>query len=138
MACVVAEEALRILMDEELPENANERGIQFRAHLSEIVRNYPEIFTNNAVRGRGLMNALEVRRDAVTQQGKPFSAWELCLALANAPTVVQAPRGILAKPTHKTIIRFSPPLVISKSEVDEAADTLNKVIKALVEGKTMQ
>lgn len=138
LACVVAEEALRILVDEKLPENSDERGAQFRAHLEDIVRDYPGVFADEAVRGRGLMNALEVRPDAKNKQGKPITAWELCLGLANAQKVVQAPRGVLAKPTHNTIIRFSPPLVISEKEVDEAADTLSKVMKALVEGEPMQ
>lgn len=56
------------------------------------------------IRGRGLFVAVEFEKDA------RFSAWDLCLKMMN--------HGLLAKPTHNTTIRFSPPLTITSQEVD--------------------
>ena len=67
------------------------------------------------VRGKGLLNAIVIK-----PKGSK-TAWDVCLALMK--------NGLLAKPTHDHIIRFAPPLVISKEELDEALEIIKKTIK---------
>lgn len=111
LACRVAMEALQILLDENLAERAETLGKRFRQTLSEVDRPWIK-----AVRGKGLLNALEVHADGGVE------AWDLCLALKD--------RGLLAKPTHDTIIRFAPPLVITDQQLDESLDIIISVLKA--------
>jgi ornithine--oxo-acid transaminase len=69
-----------------------------------------------SVRGRGLMNAI-----VIDPQG-PVDAWDICLALKD--------NGLLAKPTHKNIIRLAPPLVISESQMKEACGILIRTFES--------
>jgi ornithine--oxo-acid transaminase len=112
LACVVAMEALKILKDEKLAENAEELGKILRAELNKIKDRYPDVITT--VRGKGLLNAIVIKEKA----GK--TAWEVCLQLAE--------NGLLAKPTHGDIIRFAPPLVINKQQIMECVAIIEKVI----------
>jgi ornithine--oxo-acid transaminase len=111
LACRVAIAALKVLRDEKLCENSERLGPLFRAALAPLKKKYPWI---RDIRGQGLMNALEVDPSA------PRSAWEICLQLKEA--------GLLAKPTHDHIIRFTPPLVITETELREATQTICSVI----------
>ena len=106
--------ALNVVKDEKLVENSFARGEQFRKELSGLKKN-PLV---RDIRGLGLMNAIEVH-------GKPGSksAWNICLDLMN--------EGILAKPTHETTIRLTPPLIISAAEMSEACEKIKKVFGAL-------
>ena len=101
LACRVALEALQILKDEDLAQRAEVLGQRFRQALKEI--NKPWI---KDVRGKGLLNALEVDPDAGVE------AWDVCVKLRD--------NGLLAKPTHDTIIRFAPPLVMTDEQLEEA------------------
>ncbi|KAI3979188.1 hypothetical protein MKX01_017013 [Papaver californicum] len=76
---------------------------------------FPEIITE--VRGKGLLNAVELNSKALL----PASAYDICLQLKE--------RGILAKPTHNTIIRLAPPLCISSEELQEASKALSDVLE---------
>ena len=67
------------------------------------------------VRGKGLLNAVVIKP---TKNGK--TAWDVCVELKN--------NGLLAKPTHGDIIRFAPPLVITKEEIDWAIETIKNVL----------
>jgi ornithine--oxo-acid transaminase len=67
------------------------------------------------VRGKGLLNAIVIKPTAT---GK--TAWDVCVELKN--------NGLLAKPTHGDIIRFAPPLVISKDEIDWALTVIKNVL----------
>lgn len=107
LACRVAMEALRILKDEKLDENAERLGKIFRQELRSLP--YPWI---KEVRGKGLLNALEVQHDC------GVDAWELCLQLKE--------NGLLAKPTHETTIRFAPPLVITETQLREALEIIKR------------
>jgi len=111
LACRVAQEALQILKDEKLAERAEELGKVFRDGLRKIDRPWVK-----EVRGKGLLNALEVQPDSGVE------AWDLCLKLKE--------NGLLAKPTHETIIRFAPPLIISDEQMEQAlkiiVDILNE------------
>jgi ornithine--oxo-acid transaminase len=112
LACAVATEALKILKDEKLAENSEELGKLLRAELNKLKDRHPDIIT--LVRGRGLLNALVIKEKA----GK--TAWEFCLHMAE--------NGLLAKPTHGDIIRFAPPLVITKEQIMECVDIIEKTL----------
>lgn len=109
LACAVATEALKVLVEEDLAANAERQGERLRAALSEMQATNPIIKT---VRGRGLLNAVVIEDNSTDQS----TAWNICLRLAEL--------GLLAKPTHGNIIRFAPPLVITDAEMDESIEIL--------------
>ena len=102
LACAVARAALKVLIEEGMIENASVMGARFLAGLRRI--NSPAV---KEVRGRGLMIAVELHPHA-------GGARHYCDALRR--------RGILCKDTHDHIIRVSPPLVISRGEIDWALE----------------
>ncbi|GGF45542.1 ornithine aminotransferase [Youhaiella tibetensis] len=110
LACAVAREALKVLVEEGMIENAAAMGERFQAGLRAMRSN---IITE--VRGRGLMIAVELAPDA--GGARPY-----CEAL-------QA-EGLLAKDTHGATIRFAPPLVITADQVDWAVERIEKVLSA--------
>jgi ornithine--oxo-acid transaminase len=101
LACAVAMEALRVIREEKLSENAAELGGWFREQLRAL--DHPMI---SLVRGKGLLNAI------VINDPNPDAAWDLCLRMKE--------HGLLAKPTHGDKIRFAPPLVITQTQVEDA------------------
>ncbi|MBL7921615.1 MAG: ornithine--oxo-acid transaminase [Bacteroidia bacterium] len=111
LACAVAMEALKVLKDEKLAENSEKLGIIFREEMNKL-KAETDLITS--VRGRGLFNAIVIKE----KDGK--TAWEVCLKFAEA--------GLLAKPTHGDIIRFAPPLVITKEQLMECVAIIRKVI----------
>jgi len=100
------------LKEENLAENADKLGKYFRDEMQKLVDEL-EILT--LVRGKGLLNAIIIKP---TTTGK--TAWDVCVELKN--------NGLLAKPTHGDIIRFAPPLVIKKEEIDWAIERIRKVL----------
>jgi ornithine--oxo-acid transaminase len=111
LACVVAMEALQILKDEKLAENAAYLGNILREELLAI---NSDIITT--VRGKGLLNAIVIKN----QEGK--TAWDVCIKLME--------NGLLAKPTHGDIIRFAPPLTITEHELMQCVDIIKKTLKS--------
>ncbi len=105
----IAIAALKIVKEEQLAEKAAKLGEIFRKELSEI--NSPII---EEIRGKGLLNAI------VIKPLKEKNAWDVCLKMAE--------NGLLAKPTHKRIIRLAPPLVITESQIHEAIKIIKKSI----------
>ncbi len=105
LACAVASAAIDVIVEEHLAERAAELGDFFRGELRKI--QHPRI---KEVRGKGLLTGFELHETA-----RPYS-----LELMK--------RGILAKDTHGTTIRFAPPLVISKEELAGAAKTITEVV----------
>lgn len=103
LAAAVATEALNVLMDEHLMQNARRMGEKFRNAMQELV-NQNKIFS--LVRGKGLLNAV-----VINDSPESDTAWNFCMKLAEF--------GLLAKPTHGNIIRFAPPLVITETEMDD-------------------
>lgn len=101
LAARVAIAALEVVRDEHLTENAFEMGELFRSEMEKI--DNPMI---RRVRGKGLLNAV------VTAPRDGKTAWDICLALKD--------NGLIAKPTHDHIIRFTPPLVIDRAGMLEA------------------
>lgn len=108
VGCAVARAALQVIVEENLIENAEEVGEYFQEQLAEI--NSPHV---KEVRGRGLLIGVELHESA-------GGARRFCEALQDA--------GILCKETHKHIIRFAPPLVITKDDVDWAIDRIRPVL----------
>jgi ornithine--oxo-acid transaminase len=102
LACAVARAALKVLIEEGMIENAAAMGDYFLAGLRRI--NSPAV---KEVRGRGLMMAIELHRDA-------GGARRYCDALRR--------RGILCKDAHDHTIRVSPPLVITSGDIDWALE----------------
>jgi len=109
MAARIATEALQILKDEDLAENARVMGEYFREAMRKIDSPMIEL-----VRGKGLLNAIVIR----PKDGK--EAWDVCLRMKE--------NGVLAKPTHQHIIRFAPPLVIDKVQMDDAIGRIEEAI----------
>ena len=104
VAARVAMAALQVLVDERCAENADALGEVLRRELAAIPSARIE-----GVRGKGLLNAILVKEQP--EGAKKFSAWDICLRLRD--------RGLLAKPTHGTIIRLAPPLVMTRPQLDE-------------------
>ena len=112
LACAVAMEALKVVKDEKLCENADFLGQVFRSRMKYLMSK-TDLITK--VRGMGLLNALVVDD---TEDSK--TAWDLCLSFAK--------NGLLAKPTHGNIIRFAPPLVITEKEMNECCDIIESCV----------
>eukprot|EP01060_Flectonema_neradi_P003154 TRINITY_DN12011_c0_g1_i1.p1 TRINITY_DN12011_c0_g1~~TRINITY_DN12011_c0_g1_i1.p1 ORF type:complete len:441 (+),score=133.62 TRINITY_DN12011_c0_g1_i1:64-1386(+) len=119
IAAAVAIEALSVLFDENMVENSFEQGKHFRASLGDWCKE-----RNLIIRGRGLLNAIEV--DPELDGGKFAYNW--CIKMANL--------GVLAKPTHGHIVRFSPALNITSEEVDKCVNIIKQSYEeALAESK---
>jgi ornithine--oxo-acid transaminase len=114
LACRIAMEAMDILIEEKLADNAQKMGESFRSELSQI--NSPMVKT---VRGKGLLNAIVIEPFKVKDEFK--TAWDVCLVLAE--------NGLLAKPTHDHIIRFAPPLVINQEQIRESVDIIKRTLR---------
>jgi ornithine--oxo-acid transaminase len=112
LACQIAQTALEVLEQEALAENAAARGHELRAGI--LALKHPNIAT---IRGKGLLNAI------VINHPDPAAAWNLCLACME--------NGLLAKPTHGDKIRLAPPLVITKTQLQEALAILETSLQSI-------
>jgi ornithine--oxo-acid transaminase len=110
LACSVARAALRGLVKEKMVENASEMGAYFLSKLKTIQNK-----TIKDIRGRGLMIAIELHEG--TEGGARRVAEELKTL------------GILCKETHTHILRFAPPLIINKQEIEWAFKKIEQVFK---------
>lgn len=110
IAAKVAIEALEVVKEENLAENAEKLGKifreEFRSIKSEMIQE---------VRGKGLLNAVVIKN----KEGK--TAWDVCVSMKE--------NGVLAKPTHGNIIRFAPPLVITEEQLRDAMDKIKETFK---------
>jgi len=106
--------ALEVVKEENLPANSLHMGKLFRERMEMLASNNRWI---NLVRGKGLLNAL-----VINDSEDSSTAWEICLALRDA--------GLLAKPTHGNIIRFSPPLVITEEQLLDCCHIIEKVFNS--------
>lgn len=105
IAARVAMAAIDVIQDEKLVENSFCMGEIFRKEMKSVDSKMIEI-----VRGKGLLNAIAVKPN----NGK--TAWDVCLRLKE--------NGLIAKPTHEHIIRFTPPLIITEPELMEAIEII--------------
>ncbi|MBN1233366.1 MAG: ornithine--oxo-acid transaminase [Candidatus Coatesbacteria bacterium] len=106
LACAVGIASIDVLLDEKLADRSNELGEWFMAKLRTIESPYIK-----EVRGKGLLIGVELNTKA-----RPF-----CEKLME--------KGILAKETHDKVIRFAPPLIITKEELDWAFERIKEVLK---------
>ena len=113
VAAAVAIEALEVVKDEQLAENAERLGQIFRSELA----NYIETSTiATLVRGKGLLNAV-----VINDTEESDTAWNICMKLAE--------NGLLAKPTHGNIIRFAPPLVMNEEQLRDCVSIIISTLK---------
>lgn len=112
LACRVAMAALEVVRDEHLAEHAEELGQLFRSELAKIDSPFIEL-----IRGKGLLNAIVIKpRNGV-------EAWNVCEQFAQ--------NGLLAKPTHRHIIRLAPPLPITREQLMEAVAIIRRSLEEL-------
>jgi ornithine--oxo-acid transaminase len=114
LASVVSIEALEVVKDEKLVENAMRLGNIFRERIQSFI---PKTDLIKLVRGKGLLNAIVINDSEDSK-----TAWNICVAFAE--------NGLLAKPTHGNIIRFAPPLVITEEQIHTCCDIIEKTILA--------
>ncbi len=109
LACAVGKAAVEVTIEEKLPENSYKMGEHLRGELEKMnSRHVAEI------RGRGLFVGVDIRPESGPARGFCEKLMEL---------------GILAKETHGTVIRFAPPLIISKADIDWALERIAQVLK---------
>ena len=111
LASKVASKAIDLLFEDKLIENSKNMGEYFLSKLRQIDSKIVK-----EVRGKGLWIGVELNESEV-------NAKDLCIMLLN--------EGLLCKETHKTVIRFAPPLMISKKDLDWAIDKITKVFKTI-------
>ena len=114
LACKVAQAALEVVIDEKLAEKAEDLGQIFRDELEQRLGNLNIV---SKVRGKGLLNAI-----VINDTEDSSTAWDMCISLRD--------NGLLAKPTHGNIIRFAPPLVITKEQLLECISIVENTIKS--------
>ncbi|PIN10694.1 Ornithine aminotransferase [Handroanthus impetiginosus] len=115
LASAVAIASLDVIRDEKLAERSAQLGEELRQQLGKVQQKFPDLIKE--VRGKGLFNAVELNSKALF----PVTAYDICLKMKE--------RGILAKPTHDSIIRLTPPLSISRDELHEGSKALNDVLE---------
>jgi ornithine--oxo-acid transaminase len=108
LGAAIARESLKVLLEEGLIENSFNLGKYFREQLTAI--NSPHV---KEIRGKGLFTGVELKPEA-------GGARRFCEALMK--------RGILCKETHTHVIRFAPPLVITKEDIDWALNHIKEVL----------
>lgn len=113
IAAAVAMEALQVVTDEGLAENAEKLGNLFREKLEDYIKASAIV---NLVRGKGLLNAI-----VINDSEESKTAWNICLKLKE--------NGLLAKPTHGNIIRFAPPLVMTEEQLLECVAIITNTLK---------
>lgn len=111
LGAAVARESLKVLIEENLVNNSFTLGSYFLSQLKCIESGYIK-----EARGKGLFIGIELNEDA-------GGARRFCEALMK--------EGVLCKETHEHVIRFAPPLIIRKEEIDWALERLNKVLNAI-------
>jgi len=111
LACAVSREALRVIIDEKLANNASKQGAYFLKKLALLKSKHIK-----NIRGKGLLIGLELKPEA-------GGARRFCEALKDA--------GLLCKETHEHVIRFAPPLIIKKEELDWAFERIKEVFNKL-------
>lgn len=113
LASAVAKQALKVLTDDNLIENSRKLGEYFRNEINNYIKSSNIV---KLVRGKGLLNAIVINDNSESQ-----TAWNICLRLRD--------NGLLAKPTHGNIIRFSPPLVITYNQIKDCLSIIKKTLK---------
>ncbi|MGE5795832.1 MAG: ornithine--oxo-acid transaminase [Ignavibacteria bacterium] len=108
LGAAIARESLKVIIEEKLAENSLQMGDYFQKKLKEIKSKHVK-----EIRGKGLFIGVELKPEAK-------GARRFCEALMK--------KGILCKETHENVIRFAPPLVIKKEEIDWALERVEEVL----------
>ena len=113
LGSVVAKKALEVVQNEKLTQRSRDLGNYFRDEINNYIKQSSIV---KLIRGKGLLNAIVIN-------DKPDSktAWNICIKLRD--------NGLLAKPTHGNIIRFAPPLVITKTQLNECITIIKKTLQ---------
>tara|TARA_R110002049_G_scaffold150790_1_gene313993 strand:+ start:1693 stop:2940 length:1248 start_codon:yes stop_codon:yes gene_type:complete len=114
VAAAVGIAALEVVKNEKLAENSQRLGKLFRAELTKFIATCNLV---SLVRGKGLLNAI-----IINDTEDSSTAWDICMALKE--------NGLLAKPTHGNIIRFAPPLVMTKEQLLDCVSIITKTLTA--------
>ena len=112
LACKVAMTALQVLVDEKMAENSVIQGEHLRNELIALGHEHIAV-----VRGKGLFNAI------VIDHPKKDTAWDICIQMKQ--------NGLLAKPTHGDRIRFAPPLLITRPQIDDCVSIIKKSMEKI-------
>jgi|TARA_B100001094_G_C18195156_1_gene810280 ornithine--oxo-acid transaminase len=113
LGSAVAKKALEVITDEKLTQNARVLGYFFRKEINNYIKNSSIV---KLVRGKGLLNAIVINDSPDSK-----TAWDICMKLRD--------NGLLAKPTHGNIIRFAPPLVMTKPQLIECISIITKTLQ---------
>ena len=113
IAAAVSIAALTVVKDEKLAENASVLGELFREEMNKYIDTSTIV---SSIRGKGLLNAI-----LINDHESSDTAWNICLALSD--------NGLLAKPTHGNIIRFAPPLVMTKEQLYDCISIITNTLK---------
>ena len=113
LGSVVAKKALEVVQNEKLTQRSRDLGNYFREEINNYIKQSSIV---KLIRGKGLLNAIVIN-------DKPDSktAWNICIKLRD--------NGLLAKPTHGNIIRFAPPLVITKTQLNDCITIIKKTLQ---------
>ncbi|MFI5149610.1 MAG: ornithine--oxo-acid transaminase [Bacteroidia bacterium] len=114
VACKVGIAGLTVLRDEELSENSEKMGTILLSELNKLHLEFPDLV--RTVRGKGLFAAM------VIKETEACNAWKVCMKMKDL--------GLLAKPTHGDIIRFAPPLVITREQLMDCVSIIRKALAA--------
>jgi ornithine--oxo-acid transaminase len=118
LGCAVSIRALELVAEEDLVNKAEKLGRVFREGVAAFKSPITKI-----IRGKGLLNAVVIDEEAA----KGRTAWDLCIILKE--------KGLLAKPTHGNIIRFSPPLVITEEQIRKSVRIIGEALEELPNAK---
>ncbi|CAJ0941045.1 unnamed protein product, partial [Mesorhabditis belari] len=110
LAAKLGKAALEVIIEEGLCENSAVMGDLLMERLRRLPTNVV-----SRVRGRGLFCAIVIN--------KKYDAWKVCLRLKE--------NGLLAKNTHGDIIRFAPPLIMNREQIEEAANIIERTISEI-------
>ena len=113
LGTTIAMEALSVIRDEKLTQNARKLGKLFREEMNRYIE---ESSIVTLVRGKGLLNAIVINDSEESE-----TAWNICLRLRD--------NGLLAKPTHGNIIRFAPPLVMTEEQLRDCISIITTTLK---------
>ena len=111
LACAVAHAALKVVIDEDLTQNAFDLGNLFRDKLNLYIKDSSIV---KLVRGKGLLNAI-----VINDSPESKTAWNICLKLRD--------NGLLAKPTRGNVIRFAPPLVMTEDQLYDCIGIITNI-----------
>ena len=114
LGCSVSIASINVIIENDLCTNSKQMGELFRSELGKKIGSLPIV---KEIRGIGLLNAIELNSN------QNDFAWNICIDLSS--------NGILAKPTHGNIIRFSPPLIITNAEMMQAIKRIENTFKQL-------